>query len=126
VKESFAKWLQYRVKHYGFVEGEDFQGKFPKTPTKGRPRKDYLLTLDMAKELSMIERTDKGRAARRLRLNSLLSTSILLRELQATDGFGYDGQGFVPALALDEGDHLRADGGDPLVQLCVEGVSLTD
>ncbi len=35
-----------------------------KNPKGGRPTKDYYLTLDMAKELSMVERTPKGKEAR--------------------------------------------------------------
>jgi anti-repressor protein len=35
-----------------------------KTPNGGRPAKEYALTLDMAKELSMVERTEKGKQAR--------------------------------------------------------------
>ncbi|EJT2952862.1 antA/AntB antirepressor family protein, partial [Campylobacter coli] len=33
--------------------------------TKGRPRKEYYVTLDMAKELCMVENNEKGRQARR-------------------------------------------------------------
>ncbi|EAM0325957.1 phage antirepressor Ant, partial [Campylobacter coli] len=33
--------------------------------TKGRPRKEYYITLDMAKELCMVENNEKGRQARR-------------------------------------------------------------
>lgn len=67
VGRTFAAWLKGRVKEYGFDEGTDFllseTGK--RTGRGGSNRKEYLLTLDMAKELSMIERTEKGRAARR-------------------------------------------------------------
>src|SRR5690606_14378984 len=33
-------------------------------PKGGRPAKEYALTIDMAKELSMVERNDKGKEAR--------------------------------------------------------------
>ena len=63
VKELFAAWMQRRIKEYGFEAPMDFFRHNEKT--RGRPRVNYLLTIDTAKELSMIERTDKGRAARR-------------------------------------------------------------
>lgn len=62
-KRMFAHWIKERITDYGFEEGTDFLPIVAKT--KGRPRKDYLLTLDMAKELSMVERTDVGRETRR-------------------------------------------------------------
>ena len=63
VKDPFHKWVKRRVVEYGFEEGPDFcTGLFK---TGGRPRTDYLLTRDMAKELAMVERTEVGRATRR-------------------------------------------------------------
>ena len=59
----FAPWFTGRAKEYGFVEGEDFYPASGKS--RGRPRKGYLRTLDTAKELAMVERTDVGRATRR-------------------------------------------------------------
>lgn len=64
VKKDFSDWIKYRIKKYGFQEGEDFttiQGK----STGGRPSIEYHVTIDMAKELSMVENNDKGREARR-------------------------------------------------------------
>lgn len=46
-KRAFAHWIKNRVEEYGFFEGEDFMSLT--TKTGGRPRTDYLLTLDMAK-----------------------------------------------------------------------------
>lgn len=57
-RDRFATWVKDRITQYGFAEGEDYFGLSRKTG--GRPRTDYLLTVDMAKELSMVERTDKG------------------------------------------------------------------
>lgn len=62
-KREFAKWIIERIEEYGFEEGPDFSSIV--TKTGGRPRKDYLITIDMAKELSMIERTERGRETRR-------------------------------------------------------------
>lgn len=54
-KWAFSRWMTNRIEEYGFKEGEDFLPS--KVKTGGRPRTDYLLTVDMAKELSMVERT---------------------------------------------------------------------
>lgn len=63
VGDRFATWFARRAKEYGFTLGEDFFADLRKT--SGRPRKDYLLTLDTAKELAMVERTEVGRETRR-------------------------------------------------------------
>ncbi|OPB30025.1 antA/AntB antirepressor family protein [Bartonella sp. WD12.1] len=67
VGKDFSTWITNRINQYQFEENRDFI-VFPnlrKNPQGGRPFKDYVLTLDMAKELSMVERNDKGRQARR-------------------------------------------------------------
>ena len=64
-KREFATWIKSRIKRYGFIEKEDFLTILSKTPKGGRPTKNYHLSIDMAKELSMVERTEKGRQARR-------------------------------------------------------------
>ncbi len=67
VGRDFSSWMKGRIEEYQFVENQDF-GIFPKTGgNSGRGRKavDYFLTLEMAKELAMVEKNDKGREARR-------------------------------------------------------------
>lgn len=61
-KRQFANWIQERIAQYDFVEGRDFTvNKF----VNGRATQiDYYITLDMAKELSMVERNEKGKQAR--------------------------------------------------------------
>ncbi|MBV0929671.1 antA/AntB antirepressor family protein [Lentilactobacillus sp. IMAU92037] len=65
VKERYNDWFRDMQK-YGFTENVDFisfTGKKVK-PQGGRPQVNHALTLDMAKELSMIQRTDRGKQAR--------------------------------------------------------------
>ncbi|GAA5110912.1 antA/AntB antirepressor family protein [Bartonella jaculi] len=63
VKTSFKDWIIRRIQDCKFKEGYDFCS-FLSESSGGRPSKDYHLTLDMAKHLSMIERNDKGHEAR--------------------------------------------------------------
>ena len=58
----FNDWVTTRIHEFGFTEGQDFS-TFTENPVKGRPSKEYALTLDMAKELSMVERTEKGKSS---------------------------------------------------------------
>lgn len=48
---------------YGFDESKDFS-PFLTESTGGRPQTDYALTLDTAKEIAMLQRSDKGKQAR--------------------------------------------------------------
>lgn len=63
VNSKFADWIKNRITQYGFIENQDYVIQV--AYTKGRPRKEYFVTLDMAKELCMVENNDKGKEARR-------------------------------------------------------------
>ena len=80
VGKDFSTWITDRISEYDFTIGHDYSvhktiaptlGKSPngaaysKIKQSGRPGKDYLLSVGMAKELAMIERNDQGRAIRR-------------------------------------------------------------
>ncbi|WPC19490.1 phage antirepressor KilAC domain-containing protein [Pediococcus inopinatus] len=62
VGKDFSNWFK-DMSAYGFVEGEDFTPISAKS-SGGRPRIEYAIKLDMAKELAMIQRTAKGKQAR--------------------------------------------------------------
>lgn len=62
VATPYDKWFP-RMVEYGFIAGQDFSTKMSES-TGGRPRTDHVISLDMAKEISMIQRTDKGKQAR--------------------------------------------------------------
>ena len=65
INTRFDKWF-IRMCEYGFSESNDFTRVAQKCPTPGGMQTiiDYAITIDMAKELSMIQRTDKGKQAR--------------------------------------------------------------
>lgn len=63
VGKDFSSWFK-DMAEYGFEAGKDFSPISVKTPNGGRPRIEYVMTLDMAKEVAMIQRTDKGKQAR--------------------------------------------------------------
>ena len=66
VGKVFAAWINDRIEQYGFQEGIDYTvvSDTGKNPLGGRPSKEYHITIDMAKELSMVERNAKGKQAR--------------------------------------------------------------
>lgn len=66
VKTQFNHWIGRRIKDYGFEDGVDFtvvknghgvNGQFQPT--------EYIISLDMAKELAMVENNEQGRKIRR-------------------------------------------------------------
>ncbi len=65
VHTAFKDWLPRRIEEYGFVRDIDYTDFLVESGGRGRPEREYALTLDTAKELAMVERTEKGRVARR-------------------------------------------------------------
>lgn len=65
-KRKFADWITKKIKDYKFKENQDFLSfhKNVKRAKGGSVRKEYTISLDMAKELSMIEKTKIGKEAR--------------------------------------------------------------
>ncbi|WP_241087573.1 antA/AntB antirepressor family protein [Candidatus Vondammii sp. HM_W22] len=68
VGRDFTSWVKGRIGQYGFEYGSDYITT-SRSPKRGSGNCgasiNYFFTLDMAKELAMVERTDKGREARR-------------------------------------------------------------
>src|SRR5690625_3688795 len=58
VSTRFNDWIQRNLLTVGFIEGTDFYSFLSKTG--GRPSQDYILTLDTAKHIAMIQRTEIG------------------------------------------------------------------
>ena len=78
----FNDWFP-RMVEYGFEEGIDFYSKVSKTSTSGgRPAMDADISMDMAKEICMIQRTPEGKAIRRylIDLEKVWNTPELVME----------------------------------------------
>jgi phage anti-repressor protein len=80
VGRDFSNWIKGRIGEFEFVENEDYLlAKIgEQLPSGTKWRIDYFLTLDMAKELAMVERTPRGRQARRY----FIECERQLRQLQ--------------------------------------------
>lgn len=63
LSERFSNWFE-RMKQYGFVENQDYLGRKVFNTLAKQELQDYEITLDMAKEISMIQRNEKGKLAR--------------------------------------------------------------
>ena len=64
VSTRFDQWLSRRIEEYEFIEDIDFRSFMVKS-SGGRPSVEYTISIDMAKELSMVERNEKGKEARK-------------------------------------------------------------
>lgn len=62
VGSEYSHWFK-RMCEYGFTEGQDFSS-FLTESTGGRPAQDAALSIDMAKEICMLQRNEKGKIAR--------------------------------------------------------------
>ncbi len=63
---NFRDWIKRRIDEYRFTENEDFVISLKnERNSKGRSSIEYSISLDMAKELAMVERTEEGRNVRK-------------------------------------------------------------
>lgn len=67
ITTRFDTWITRIITDYGFEEGDAYCSNLSVRADGqgGRRRRDYLLTLDTAKEMAMIGNTPKGKATRR-------------------------------------------------------------
>jgi anti-repressor protein len=60
---DFSTWITEKIEKYGFLEGQDFSTNLGKS-TGGRPSKEYHLSVNMAKELAIVENNQNGKEIR--------------------------------------------------------------
>ena len=66
-KRKFVDWMKQRIEQYDFIENEEFWSfsQICEKPTGGRPSKEYYISIDMAKELCMVENNNIGKRLRK-------------------------------------------------------------
>lgn len=70
VSTRFNDWIARRLKECDAVEGEEFYSNLGKTSEQGgRPTKEYIIKLDTAKEMAMLEHNEIGKQYRRYMIN---------------------------------------------------------
>jgi phage anti-repressor protein len=84
VGRDYSNWIKDRIETYGFIEGEDYSPNLANRSggTAGKRRIDYHLTLDTAKELSMVENNEQGRMARRYFIAQEKKTLVQIGQAQ--------------------------------------------
>ena len=108
VGKDFSTWLKDRIEQYGFAESVDFVCS-PMLGSEGRGghnRKDFHITLDMAKELAMVERNEKGKQARQYFIECERRAKQPVDLMKALDDPAFLRQAL--AVKNDEVDKLRA------------------
>jgi len=63
-KQPFRMWIARAITKYNFIEGKDFSTYSCETKN-GRPKIDYVVTIDMGKELAMVSATKQGSVVRK-------------------------------------------------------------
>ena len=87
IRTQFTKWFE-RMIGYGFEENSDFRAISQKRLTaQGNITTyiDYEITLDMAKEISMIQRSEKGKQARQY----FIQCEKFIQDSKLTEEFKY-------------------------------------
>jgi len=88
VETRYNDWFE-RMCEYGFEEGKDYYSILSNRSDglPGKPRTDHQLTLDMAKEICMLQRSEKGRQFRQYFIEAEAAyRQVLIAEKKKRDG----------------------------------------
>ncbi len=102
VGKDFSNWIKDRIDRYDFTENEEYRvfTKSGENSKGGRPKKEYYLTMDTAKEIAMVENNERGRYIRKYfiqiekeyklqilqpKTNSIQALEMVVQELKRQD-----------------------------------------
>jgi phage anti-repressor protein len=85
-KKDFSTWMREKIVQADLIEGKDFSPKKGES-TGGRPSIDYQLTMDAAKEICLLQQTQKAKELRRYLIK--LDDKVTNFELLTTEQVGY-------------------------------------
>ena len=89
IKSRFNDWIIYRIKKYGFEENTDYT-KILVQCKRGQNEYDYIITVDMGKELCMVENNELGRQFRRYFIESEKKLKEITKEVKHYEKKLYD------------------------------------
>lgn len=85
VGKDFSNWIKDRISRYNLIENQDFR-LFASSGVKylgmGRPAKEYILTLDVAKSIALMENNEKGAEIRQYFISVESKAKTLVPQLQ--------------------------------------------
>ena len=81
IKSRFNDWIINRIKKYGFEENTDYT-KILVQCKRGQNEYDYIITVDMGKELCMVENNELGRQFRRYFIESEKKLKEITKEVK--------------------------------------------
>lgn len=87
VETRFNDWIQRRIEEVELTRNLDyteFYSNLSKTPDGGRPSAEYLLTLDSAKHIAMLEKSKIGKEIRQYFIDFEKRTRKALEEMAAS------------------------------------------
>lgn len=94
IKTSFRVWFA-RMTDYGFEENTDYKKVYKNGYTAGgnQVEVDFMMNINMAKEISMIQRSDKGKAVRKYFLS--VEERLKIAQMAIKSMFNMNGQDFT-------------------------------
>ena len=117
-KQDFSNWLKGRIKKFGFIENVDYARIFfdingkrlqlaknseSDTETLERVHRiEYALTLDCAKELSMVQNNERGRQARQYFIEKEKEFWVLKEKLETKPALDYSMSEVAKILQLSD------------------------
>ena len=134
--ERFQSWFERQLQ-YGFVEDVDYTSVKSFTVVGNgaeKPIDDYAMTIDMAKEVSMIQRSEKGKEARtyfiacekKLKEQQKPMTSAQMFALQANINLEYENRISNVEKRLDAIEQERDENGKILLEVSVSSEQIPD